>query len=106
MGRPSLRRAPRGVGDRRRWPPSGPARLLEVEELDLKREGRVWRDHPAGSAGAVAELRRDRQPPGATDPHRRDALVPAADHPALAQWEGERLAAILRAVELCPVQQP
>src|SRR5438067_12041770 len=85
---------------------ASPERLLYVEQLDLEDQRRVRRDHATSTARAVAERRRDRQPADATDLHALDAFVPALDHPATAKRERERLAAILRAIELLAVGQP
>src|SRR5690606_5959219 len=81
----------------RRPRPRGP---LHFEEVDLEEQRGVRRDHAAGPAGAVAELGRDHEPAGATDPHAGDALIPAADHVAGAEREAERLAPVLARVEL------
>src|SRR6185295_8917175 len=61
---------------------------------------RVRRDHAAGAAGSVAELRRNDQRALAANLHRGDALVPAGDDAALADGEFERLIAIDGRVEL------
>src|SRR4051794_32571087 len=62
------------------------------------------RPPPAGdtarAALAVGEVRRDRDAPAPADLHAGHALVPAADHLALAERELERVAAVPRRVEL------
>src|SRR5690606_26020226 len=82
---------------------AGPARLaalLDVEQLDLEHEGGLRRDRPSGALAAIAQLGRDHQYPLAAHAHPGNALVPAADHPARPQQEGERLPARAGAVEL------
>src|ERR1700704_1205401 len=71
-----------------------------VEQFDVEDQRRVWRDDAARAARPVAEFGRDDQGALAADLHGGDALVPAADHPALAQGKFEGLAAVDRAVEL------
>src|SRR5262249_46735175 len=56
--------------------------------------------HAAGAARTVGEVRRDRDLAPPADLHALDALVPAADHLALAEAELERVTAIPRRVEL------
>src|SRR4051794_3410739 len=57
-------------------------------------------DDTARAALAVGEVRRDRDPPPPADLHAGHALVPAADHLALAEPELERVAAVPGGVEL------
>src|SRR4051812_9805549 len=52
-------------------------RSLHSEQFDVEHQSRVRRDHAAGAAGAVAELRRDDQRALAANLHRGNALVPA-----------------------------
>jgi aspartate racemase len=70
--------------------------LADAEQVDDEDQRLVGPDGAPGAARAVAELRRDRQPAAAADLHAGDALVPAGDDHALAEAEGERLAAVPR----------
>src|SRR5262245_15826531 len=72
---------------------------LHRQQLDVEHQRRIRRDHAAGTAGAVAERRRNDQRALAADLHGGDALVPALDDAALADWEVERLVAVDRRVE-------
>ena len=74
--------------------------LFHRKQFHVEHQRRVRRDHAAGTARAVAELRRDDQRALAADLHRGDALVPAGDDTALADGEFERLVAIDGAIEL------
>src|SRR5262245_32639480 len=56
---------------------SGPRESPDVQQLDLKEERRVRRDHSASALGAVSESRRDDQRALAADFHAGDALIPA-----------------------------
>src|SRR5207302_552074 len=80
--------------------------LLYVQQLHVELERRVRRDRAREAARAVGEVRRDQQLAAAADLHARDALVPALDHPPLAERERERLPAVARAVELLSVEEP
>src|SRR3978361_2178791 len=80
--------------------PAGRARLLRAEPLDVEDQRGARRDVVAGAARAIAQIRRDDQRALAADMHGGDALVPALDHLALAEGEGERLVPVERAVEL------
>src|SRR6266404_1201180 len=75
-------------------------RSADGEQVDDEHERLVRLDHPAGSACAVRERGRDRQPAAAAGLHPLDAGVPARDDLALAELELERLPAIPRRVEL------
>src|SRR6266849_222347 len=77
--------------------------LFDLDQLDVEEQCGVWRDRTAGAALSVPELGRDNQRALAADFHPGDALVPAADHLPATQLERERLAMVLRAVELLPV---
>src|SRR5476649_1247929 len=79
-------------------PPSSSGSFY-VQEFDIEHQGRVWRDHAAGAARAIAQRGRNDQRALAADLHGGDALVPAADHGALADWKLERLLAVDRRVE-------
>src|SRR5581483_3655008 len=91
---------------------AGPSRLLcalpslRAEQLDVEDQAGVGRDHAAGAADAVAQLGGDQQAALAAHAHRGHALVPAGDHLAGAEGEGERLAPVQRAIELLTVLQP
>src|SRR5207245_1301724 len=80
--------------------------LVDLEQLDLKRQLGVRRNRIAGAPCAVPEFRRDDKLPLAADLHAGHAFVPAFDDPARAQGERERPAAILAAVEFRPVLEP
>src|SRR5947207_1524258 len=76
------------------------ARLLHRQQFDVKHQRRVRRNDAAGAARAIAEFRWNDQRALASDLHRADALVPAADHLPYADLEFERLVAVDRRVEL------
>jgi hypothetical protein len=80
--------------------------LTDAEQLHLEDQGGAGRDHPAGPAIAVAQMRGDDQLALASHLHRDDAFVPALDHAALAHRELERAAAVHRAVELLAALEP
>src|SRR5439155_5220780 len=80
--------------------------LVDLEQLDLKRQLGVRRNRIAGAPCVVPEFRRDDKLPLAADLHAGHAFVPAFDDPARAQGERERPAAILAAVEFRPVLEP
>ena len=81
--------------------------LLDVEQLDLEEQRRVRRDDAAGAARAVAELAA-----GSSGVRMPPTFMPAtpSSQPLMtwprAELERERLAAILRAVELLAVGEP
>src|SRR3954471_13627144 len=111
-GRPAWRRAC-AADRRRRSTTRGPRRppcptryrcatSADADQVDDEHERLVGADHPAGPALAVGEVRRDRDAAPAADAHPGHALVPAADHLALAQPELERVGAVPRRVELPP----
>src|SRR5690606_13470398 len=67
---------------------------------DDEDEGLAALDDPAGAGGAVAEVRRDRDPAAAADLHAGHALVPALDDLAGPEAEAERVAPVPAGVEL------
>src|SRR5206468_3128677 len=67
--------------------------------LHVEDQRGIGRDHAAGAAGAVAELRRDLQLALAADLHAFHTFVPALDDLSGAERELERLAAVHRAIE-------
>ena len=74
---------------------------FDCEQLDVKDERRVRRNHAvAGAADAVGEIGRNDEATRAADLHSRDALLPAQNHAPAAQRKRERLTAIEGAVEL------
>src|SRR4051812_28487836 len=79
---------------------AGARASADAEQVHDEDEGLAGLDVAAGPALAVAEVRRDGEPPTATDLHPRDALVPAADDLPGAEPERERLAAVPGGVEL------
>src|SRR5713101_3513954 len=84
--------------------------LLYTQQLDIEDQRGIRRNHPAGAACAIAELGRDRQGALASHLHSGDALVPAGNDLVCPEGELTRLAAVDRAVELCPlgavIEQP
>src|SRR5262249_2943046 len=77
----------------------GFADLFHREQLDIEHQRRVWRDHPACAARAIAERGRNDECALAADLHRGDALVPAGDDLALTDRKLERFVAIDGRVE-------
>src|SRR4051812_8703322 len=84
---------------RRRGRP-GPGRPARADQAPHDPGRPPGADDPARAALAVGEVRRDRDAPAPADLHAGHALVPAADHLALAERELERVAAVPRRVEL------
>src|SRR5207245_2337026 len=82
-----------------------PARLDDLDHLDVEDERGVGGDGRPGPPRAVRLLRGDRQLAPAADLHAGDADVPALDDPPLPERERERLAPVARAVELGAVGQ-
>src|SRR6188768_972760 len=80
--------------------------LLHSEQLHLEHQGRVRGNDRRITIGAVGQRRRHPELALAADLHAHHALVPTLDHAALADREGERLAAVARAVELVAVGEP
>src|SRR4029077_18192860 len=77
--------------------------LFHFEELDVEQQRRIGRNRAAGAALAVSELGRNDERARAADFHPGHALVPAANDLPAPQLERERLAMVLRAVELLAV---
>lgn len=75
-----------------------------AHQLRLEDEHRVRRNRAHPSA-AVTPLWLDRQPSLLADTHVQKALVPALDHLAFADVEGERGAAIVGGIELGACEQ-
>jgi len=71
---------------------------VDAEQLHFEHQVGIRRNHGAGSARAIAEVRRNHQRAPAAHPHARDALVPPADDLACAERELER-----RALENLPL---
>src|SRR3712207_2231592 len=80
-------------GGESRWRDSA-----DADQLHLEDEHRVGRDGTEVPL-AVAELGGDDEPALATHPHADDALVPALNHLALAEREGEGLSGGAAGVE-------
>src|SRR4051794_6141581 len=74
--------------------------LLDVEKLDVEQQRRVWRNHAARTACAIAHVGWNCQRALAADLHARNAFIPSTNHFAAAETERERLVAVSRAVEL------
>src|SRR5690349_7053369 len=74
--------------------------LLHIKQFDFEHERGVWRNHAAGAASAVTQMRRNRQHARAANLHAGHALIPSGNHFARTKIELERLTVILRAVEL------
>ena len=70
------------------------ARFLHRQQFDVEHQRGIRRNDAAGAARAIAEFRWNDQRALAADFHRADALVPAGDHPALADRKLERLVAV------------
>ncbi len=105
-----------GAGElgHREWPDRRPQRaplrvslggseLLHAQQLHFKDQRRVGRNHTAGTARTVTQVRGNQEQPLATHLHRGHALVPARDHLAHTARELERLAPIDRAIEFRPL---
>src|SRR5690606_26241723 len=73
-------------------------------QLDVEHQRRVGRDHAADATLAIGHLRGDAQLAPAAFAHARHALLPAGDHLAATQREGEGLVAVVRTVELLAAQ--
>src|SRR5262249_38934301 len=73
-------------------------------QLDVELQGRIRRNGTA-SGGAVSQGWRDGQTTLPADTHSWDSLIPAGDHLARPEPEGERLVPVVRAVELGAVEQ-
>ena len=68
--------------------------LSDPEQLDLKHERCVGRNHAAGATCAVAEVGWNRQLALAADAHADHALVPASDDVTGAERKAERFTAV------------
>src|SRR5690606_19106099 len=85
-------------------PPARPRSLacressLDAEQFHLEEQGRVRRDR-ADAPLSVRQIGGDEEQALPADLHQGDALIPAPDHPAAPDREGERLAPILGTVE-------
>ena len=78
--------------------------LLHGQQLHIKNQIRVARDHRRISPVAIAKLRRNPELALAAHLHAGHALVPALDYLPCADRELEGLAAVQRAVKLrCPL---
>ena len=97
-GRSRARTRQVGVGDESAAAAARPS--ADPEQVDHEHQRLTRLDHAARAAVAVAQVRRDHELAPAADLHARHALVPAADHPAGAEREAERRAAVPRGVEL------
>ena len=78
---------------------------LNADELHVEDERGVRRDDAGGPLGPVAEVRGHGQLGSLPDRHLGYALVPATNHLALPQLEGEHPVLVPRRVELLPVLQ-
>src|SRR5579859_1553783 len=72
------------------------------DQVDDEDERLVGTDDAAGTAFAICQHRRDRDPASSADVHAGHALVPAGDDLPLAELELERVAAVPGRVELLP----
>ena len=79
------------------------ARLLDLNQLELKIQDRIGRDAAAGAAAAISQLRRYRQFPLVALLHQRQRLGPALDD--LVGRKGRRLATLHRRIEDRAVNQ-
>ena len=80
-------------------------RSHDSEQLDHEGQLGVRRDDPGYAARAVRQVAGDDQLARAADLHARHALVPPVDDLPAPEPEGERLLAVVAAVELGPVGQ-
>src|SRR4029079_4030404 len=72
----------------------------DPEQVDDEDQRLAGLDHPAGAAVAVPQVRRDDELATATNLHALDPGVPALDDLTDTQPELQRLAAVVRRVEL------
>ena len=79
--------------------------LFPAKELNVKDEGWIGRDEPGETTRAIGIVGRACQLGALALGHLGDALVPALDHLALAEFELEHLATIARWVELGAIRQ-
>src|SRR5437773_952920 len=82
------------------------SRGVDCEQLHLEDQRRARRNHAAGAPVAVAEMRRDDELALAAHAHRADAFVPAFDDAAAPDRKHERLAAVVRRIELLAALEP
>ncbi len=73
------------------------------DEVDDEDQRLVRADHAASAVLAVGQVRRDGELAATAHLHAGDALIPARDHMARAEREGERGAAIQLASNCLPV---
>src|SRR4029077_15555353 len=76
------------------------------EQLDFEDERGAGWDDATGTAISVPKVRRNHELSLSADAHRADALVPALDDAPFANREDQRLAAIVRRVELLTLLHP
>src|SRR5262249_53720032 len=79
---------------------------VDPDQLHFEDEGGARRDHAARPAIAVAEMRGDDELALAAHAHRADAFVPALDDAAAPDRKHERLAAVVRRIELLAALEP
>src|SRR3989344_317971 len=80
------------------------ALLANFEKLDFENECRVRRNR-TDALCPIAKLRRNDERALAADPHTGETLLPALYHTTFAEFELERLVAIVRAVEFRSVKK-
>src|SRR3989338_253597 len=78
------------------------ALLANFEKLDFENECRVRRNR-TDALCPIAKLRRNDERALAADPHTGETLLPPFYHTTFAEFELERLVAIVRAVKFRPV---
>src|SRR5262249_16993575 len=83
-----------------------PTLSADPEQLDLEDERGARRDHAARAALTVAQMGRDAELARAAHPHRAGAFVPALDDASLADGKAQRLAAVVRRIELLAALEP
>src|SRR5512135_3803692 len=79
---------------------------VDAQQFHFEHQRGVRRDHAAGTARAVGQVRRDGELALAADLHARHALVPAGDDLAHAELEFEWVVAVDAGVELLAVGEP
>src|SRR4030067_1337612 len=82
------------------WTLLSKLKLTYGQQLHIKHQRRIRRNHPARAACAVAEICGDDQRALPADLHAFHALIPALDHLPRAKREIEWLGTVMRAVEL------
>lgn len=73
---------------------------MHAHQLDIEDQRDIRGHYAADAVAAVAELRRDQQGAIAAHAHALDAPVPAGNELALAEGGADRLAVVVRAVDL------